>query len=88
MAETKKITIDDLAIIVQKGFVDVEDRLSKKIDGVEKKLNANGSNIELLKEGQERIELWLMNVAYRFEVVDLQARVRILEEKMGIKPGN
>jgi hypothetical protein len=43
------------------------------------------ADVDILKEGQERIELRLANVAYRFEIVDLQSRVQALEEKLGIK---
>ncbi|OGE82483.1 MAG: hypothetical protein A3B10_00200 [Candidatus Doudnabacteria bacterium RIFCSPLOWO2_01_FULL_44_21] len=46
--------------------------------GVEKRLNN-------LKEGQEEIKLKLDNVAYRFELVELQRRVELLEKKVGMQ---
>jgi hypothetical protein len=82
---SKKITIDDLAIMVQKGFVDLEGGLSKKIANLSIDLGKLKADVDILKEGQERIELRLANVAYRFEIVDLQSRVQALEEKLGIK---
>lgn len=60
----KKITTDDLAVMVKDGF----DHMEKRIDGLEK--------------GQEEIKLKLDNVAYRFEVVELQRRVALLERKL------
>jgi archaellum component FlaC len=95
MAKTKKTTLDDLARMVKVGFDETGKRLDgveKRLDGVEKRLGGgekrlNGveGEIESLKEGQERIELRLSNVAYRFELLELQGRVKILEEKMGVK---
>ncbi len=37
-----------------------------------------------LEQGQEEIKLKLDNVAYRFELVELQKRVEFLEKKLGI----
>ena len=78
MAEANKITIDDLAQMVQKEFVASHNELSGLRNEIKK-------DIGDLKEGQERIELRLSNVAYRFEIIDLQSRVETLEEKLGIK---
>jgi len=72
MVKTKKITIENLAVMVQKGFADSEERLSKKIDNLSIDFGKLKNNVEIIKEGQERIELRLCNVAYRFEVIDLQ----------------
>jgi len=52
MAKTKKTTLDDLARMVKSGF-----------DEVEKRMDKNEQNIDLLKESSERIELRLANVA-------------------------
>jgi len=70
----KATTIDDLAIMVAKGF-----------EGVQEQLSPMRSDIKDLKEGQEQITLKLDNVAYRFEVVELQRRVDLLEKKVGIR---
>ena len=64
-----KMTIDDLAVIVKEGF-----------DGVTDKLDKLETDVTGLKEGQERIELRLDNVAYRFELVALEQRVKTLEQ--------
>ncbi len=81
MAKTKrtpKITIDKLAVMINNGFVGME----RRFDKVEKEIK---KDIGELKDGQERIELRLTNVAYRFELQELQARVDVLEKKTGIK---
>jgi hypothetical protein len=77
--KAKKITIDGLAAMVQKEFSASHSEISELRTELK-------NDIGELKEGQERIELRLANVAYRFGVVDLQSRVQVLEEKMGIKP--
>lgn len=69
MAKVRRgITIDKLAAMVQGGFEEM------------------GKSFEELKKGNEReheeIKLKLDNVAYRFEVVELQRRVSLLERKM------
>jgi archaellum component FlaC len=88
MAKIKKTTLNDLARMVKVGFDETGKRLDgveKGLDGVEKRLGGVEGEIESLKEGQERIELRLSNVAYRFELIELQGRVKILEEKLGVK---
>ena len=65
----KKVTLDNLAGMIKRGF----DGVDKRFDGIEKRL-AN------LEEGQEEIKLKLDNVAYRFELVELQKRVDRLEK--------
>lgn len=69
----KKTTIDDLAIMIGKGFSHVD----KRFEQVDKRLSSLG-------EGQEDIKMKLDNVAYRFELVELQKRVEILERRVGV----
>lgn len=42
----KKMTLDDLAEMVQRGFVDTETRLGAKIDNVEQKLGSRIDGVE------------------------------------------
>ena len=72
----KQTTIDDLAEMVARGFENTATKAD--IVRIEKHLGA-------LEDGQEQIKLKLDNVAYRFELVELQRRVDILEKKAGIK---
>lgn len=65
--------VDHLAIITSKGF----EENAKHHEIFIKKF-------ESLEKGQEDIKLRLDNVAYRFELVELQNRVEFLEKKMGI----
>ena len=71
----KKTTIDDLARMVQAGFLEM------KTENQELK-----KDIKNLQNGQEQIILRLDKVAYRFELVALTKRVKFLEHKLGIKP--
>ncbi len=63
--------IEDLAGMVQRGFVSVDERFDK----VEKRMDT-------LERGQEDIKLSLNNVAYRFELKRLEERVDFLERKI------
>lgn len=69
-----KITINDLGKMIKDGF-----------DGQDKKFEQAAGERKGLKQGQEKIELRLSNVAYRFELQELQQRVIILEKKMKVK---
>lgn len=66
----KNITIDDLAGMVAKGFEGVNSRIDK--------LDTRLGNVEI---GQEEIKLKLDNVAYRFELRELERRIELLEKK-------
>jgi len=75
--KTKGVTIDVLAGMVKKGFDHMDERFNqhdKRFETIEKKMDD-------LEQGQEEIKLKLGNVAYRFELVELERRVQILERK-------
>ena len=79
----KKITleslagsVEDLAAMTAKGF----ENTATKADVV--RLD---NRLGKLEQGQEDIKLKLDNVAYRFELVELQKRVERLEQKTGIR---
>jgi len=81
----KETTTDDLAIIIGKGFNHVDKQfgeIGKKISKVENDLN------DLAKSNareHEEIKLRQDEVPYRFELVELQKRIEILERRNGIK---
>lgn len=77
----KNITLDDLALMVGKGFNNVDKTLIATRDDIHKL----DKRIAVLEAGQEQIKLRLDNVAYRFELVSLKDRVERLEIKAGIK---
>ena len=70
--KTKGATIDDLAVMVKNGF-----------DSVDSRFNHVDKRLDDLDQGQEEIKLKLGDVAYRFELVELERRVNILERKVG-----
>lgn len=65
---------DELAGMVKEGF----DSIGNRMDSMENRMGT-------LERGQEEIKLKLDNVAYRFEIIELQRRVEILEKKFGVK---
>ena len=70
----KNITLNDLAVMVKRGF-----------DGVDEKFDKMENRLENLENGQEEIKLKLDHVAYRFEVEELDRRLRRVESKIGLK---
>lgn len=73
MPKKKEITIDDLAGMIKKGF-----------DGVDVKFKKVENKLHNLEQGQEDIKLRLCNVAYRFELQDLEERLFKCERKLGL----
>ena len=69
----KDITINELAGMVKTGFDEVHKFIKAGFDKVDKRLTT-------LETGQEDIKLRLDNVAYRFELVEVQKRLKALEE--------
>jgi hypothetical protein len=80
----KKITMEDLAGMVQRGFTET----AKKTD-LETLKETNTREHQIMTENNTRehesIKLRLNNVAYRFELVELQKRVDVLEKKVGVR---
>ena len=83
--KTKKVTIEDLAVMVQTGFSEAGQKTGEGFDGLEKRMDGLEKRMDGLEQGQEEIKLKLDNVAYRFELVELQRRGEILEKKLGAK---
>jgi len=84
----KPITNEDLARMIKKGFDDHDKRLNsvdKRFDKVDSRLGKIDLRLGNLERGQDEIKVRLDNVAYRFEVEDLQRRVKKLELKVGIR---
>ena len=52
---------------------------------VKKGFDQVDERFDTLERGQEEIKLKLDNVAYRFEMVELQKRVEVLEKKLNIQ---
>jgi len=72
-----KEEIEGLAIIVNNGFNATQKFNNQRFDKLEKRF-------DVVERGQEDIKLRLDNVAYRFELIELQSRVKRLEKKVGI----
>jgi polyhydroxyalkanoate synthesis regulator phasin len=84
--QKKKITIDDLAMMTKRGFDELGEKLGEKIDELGERVKEGfGVVSENNAREHDDIKLRLDNVAYRFELVELQKRVDALEKKTGIK---
>jgi len=53
------------------------------VDSLKSDMHGLKSIVARLEQGQEEIKLKLDNVAYRFELQELQRRVVLLEKKVG-----
>jgi predicted amino acid-binding ACT domain protein len=98
LEQIKKIIkdeIEDLAQIVNKGFIEmqkqinsVRDELKSDINSVRDELKSDinylDANIKVIRQDIAEIKL---NFVYRHEFEDLMARVKYLETKIGIESG-
>ena len=73
---SNKINIDDLGSIIKNEF----EKVNERFDKVDERFDKVDDDIKVLKQGQENLELRLSNVAYRFELKDLESRVKLLED--------
>ena len=71
----KDITINELARMVKTGFDEMSGTMKAGFDKV-------GNRLTTLENGQEEIVLRLSNVAYRFEIVELENQVKTLTKEM------
>ena len=64
----KEISNQDLAETINKSFGELEERINSRFDKLE--------------QGQEDIKLRLDNVAYRFELVEIQRKFELLTKRV------
>ena len=84
--KNKKITIDDLAIMVAKGFEDVKGELKGDINGVKNDLKSVKSDINEVKENLRITRNDILNLGEKFVSYhtfdQLASRVNTLEKKI------
>jgi len=80
--ETKK-EFQNLGRMIKKGF----DHVDKRFDNVDKRFNKVNGRLDILEQGQEEIKLKLDNVAYRFELKELEERFEKRLHKIELKLG-
>lgn len=82
---SKKITLEDLAIMTNKGFTNVQEQiisLDKKVDTGFLNINAR---LDLLEKDVRDIRQKLHQGIDRDEFFELENRLTLVEEKLGIK---
>jgi len=77
----KNTTLDNLAGMIKRGF----DNVDKRFDENTKEHRVMMTKLENLENGTEEIKLKLDQVAYRFEIQELERRVKRVEAKLGIR---
>ena len=79
----KDITNNELARMVKTGFDEMGKqfgKVDKRFEQADKRFERVENRLTALETGQEDIKLRLDNVAYRFEIVEVQKRLKALEE--------
>lgn len=96
LKKKKETTIDDLAMSMEKGFKKADKRLETTVNslaamiskGFNEMKESNAREHKEMAASNEReheeIKLSLNNVAYRFELVELQKRVEVLERRVRV----
>jgi len=77
----KKITLENLAGMIKRGF----DGVDKRFDENTKQHQQIFNRFDNLDQGQEEIKLKLDQVAYHFEIQELDRRLKRVEAKLKIK---
>jgi|GEM_PF-2838964 len=91
----KKITVDELAGMVQRGLQDTTKTILAEMKRGFAEVNKNfaevNNNIRILAENNanehNELKLERTEVAYKFEVSAIGKRVEVLEKKAGVKVG-
>lgn len=90
----RKITLNDLAVMIKKGFDNTVDKkefkeLKLKVDHLDKKVDSGflhlNASLELLKKEVEDIRNKLEKTITRKHYFEIDERLTIVEEKLGIK---
>lgn len=82
---TKKITIEHLAIMVQKGFEGVDKKfevVDKRFENIENRLDRIENRLDLIESELHNIKQELYKVIYRHEFELLKDRVTELEKEL------
>jgi tetrahydromethanopterin S-methyltransferase subunit G len=103
----KKITIEDLALMIQRGFDETAKKagvdkrfgdVNKRFDDVDRRFDEVDKRFEQVDNRLDHMDARLSNIeqdiaeirkhfVYRYEFEDLMARVKYLEQKLGIQSG-
>jgi predicted nucleic acid-binding Zn-ribbon protein len=87
MIKKKRITIDDLAIMIQDGFMATAKQedllaLTERVATLEKEMKGMHGNFDMVFQQLKEIRNEIKEVDTRADVVDLQIRVSKLEKKI------
>jgi len=80
----EKITIEDLAGMVQKGFTAAAEENGRRFGGIEKRLDSVDARLGRLETDVHELR---GEIVYRHEFEDALARIKYLERKLGIESG-
>ncbi|MDO8667534.1 MAG: hypothetical protein Q7K35_00350 [bacterium] len=77
----KKLTINDLGLMVKQGF----DAVDKRFDKVDNRLEDIDKKIAELRRDMDEVKLKFAYTAWAIDVEELKKRVIILEQKLNAK---
>ena len=86
----KKITtIEDLAVLAQNEFSAIHEKMDVGFSAIHEKMDIRFKEIknEILeiKSDLEDLKLRMGNMVFRFEIQDVEKRLKRIEEKIGLK---
>jgi hypothetical protein len=83
--KSKNVTTEDLAVMVQKGFSDLENRLGGKIDGLENRIDVFEDRVNRkFDQLSNRIDDLALNRATWQGLKIVEARVQRIEKRLHI----
>ena len=85
----KKMTLEDLAIMTQKGFSGLEERINERFENVDQKFQGIENRLENLELGQKKIHQEILNIhdtfVKRSEFDNVVQRLVRIEQKLKTK---
>ncbi len=75
MKKIKETTIDELAIMIQKGFESMDNKFSKKFEGIDKKFEGIDKKFEGIDKKFESIDKKFEGIDKKFEGIDKKFEV-------------
>lgn len=82
MKQKKITTIEDFAALMQQEFLAIHSKMDKGFSGINKRFDRIEDDIKAVKRDMEDLKLRMTEVAFKFEMRDLEKRVKKLELRL------
>lgn len=84
--KNKRITINDLAVMVKRGFDETAKKIDvdQRFDKIDKEIASLKAEVLSIKSDIEDLKLRMGEMVFRFEIKDIEKRLKKLEMKAGL----